>query len=172
MSASRWMDKEGVVEYRQWNAVAVVQLLHCLQLFVAPWTAACQASLSFTTSQSLFKLMFIESVMISDHLHPLSSPFSPALNLSQHQSLFQWVGPLHQVVKVLELQLQHQSFQWILRVGFLSDWLVWSPCIFNYYSRHEKEWNHIICSNMNGPKDYIKWSGPDRERQICGYTYM
>ena len=37
--------------------------------------------------------------------HPLS-PCSPALNLSQYQSLFQWVGSLHQVVKVLELQLQ------------------------------------------------------------------
>ena len=46
--------------------------------------------------------------------HPLSSP-SPAFNLSQHQGLFQWVSSLHQVVKVLEFQLQHQSFQWIFR---------------------------------------------------------
>ena len=42
--------------------------------------------------------------------HPLSSP--PALNLSQHQGLFQWISSLHQVAKILELQLQHQSFQW------------------------------------------------------------
>ena len=42
--------------------------------------------------------------------HPLSSP-SPAFNLSQHQSLFQWVSSSHQVVRVLEFQLQHQSFQ-------------------------------------------------------------
>ena len=42
--------------------------------------------------------------------HPLFSPFPPALSLSQHQGLFQWVGSLHQVAKVLELQLQHQSF--------------------------------------------------------------
>ena len=41
--------------------------------------------------------------------YPLSTP-SPALNLSQHQGLFQWIGCSHQVVKVLELQLQHQSF--------------------------------------------------------------
>ena len=47
--------------------------------------------------------------------HPLSSPFSPALNLSQHQGLFQWVSSSHHVAKVLELQLQHQSFQWTLR---------------------------------------------------------
>ena len=60
--------------------------------------------------------------------HPLSLPSPPALNLSQHQGLFQWVSSLHQVVKVLELQLQHLSFQWIFRFNFLYDWLVWSPC--------------------------------------------
>ena len=59
--------------------------------------------------------------------HSLSSP-SSALNLSQHQGLFQWVGSSHQMAKVLELQLQHQSFQWIFRVDFLQDWLVWSLC--------------------------------------------
>ena len=51
--------------------------------------------------------------------HPLSSPSLPAFNLSQHQCLFQWVSSLHQVAKVLELQLQHQSFQWTLRTDFL-----------------------------------------------------
>ena len=51
--------------------------------------------------------------------HPLSSPFPPALHLSQHQDLFQRAGSLHQVAKVLELQLQHQSFQWIFRTDFL-----------------------------------------------------
>ena len=50
--------------------------------------------------------------------YPLSSP-SPALNLSQHEGLFQWVGPSHQVAKVLQLQLQHQSFQWIFGTDFL-----------------------------------------------------
>ena len=43
--------------------------------------------------------------------HPLSSPSPPAANPSQHQSLFQWVNSLHEVAKVLEFQLQHQSFQ-------------------------------------------------------------
>ena len=60
--------------------------------------------------------------------HPLSSPSSPAFNFSQHQGLFKWVSSLHQVTKVLEFQLQHQSFQWIFRVDFLQEWLVWSPC--------------------------------------------
>ena len=52
--------------------------------------------------------------------HPLSSPSPPAFNLSQHQCLFQWISSSHQVAKVLELQLQlqHQSFQWIFRTDF------------------------------------------------------
>ena len=60
--------------------------------------------------------------------HPLSPPSPPALSLSQHQGLFQWVSSSHQVAKVSGLQHQHQSFQWIFRVDFLQDWLVWSPC--------------------------------------------
>ena len=59
--------------------------------------------------------------------HPLSSPSPPAFSLSQHQGLFQGVSSSHQVAKVLELQLQHQSFQWIFRTDFLYDWLG-SPC--------------------------------------------
>ena len=55
-----------------------------------------------------------------------SSP--PDLNLSPHQGLFQWVSSLHEVAKVLELQLQHESFQWTLRTDLLYDGLVGSPC--------------------------------------------
>ena len=51
--------------------------------------------------------------------HPLSSPSPPALKLSQHQGLFQWVSSSHQVAKVLEFQLQHQSFQWTPRTDLL-----------------------------------------------------
>ena len=51
-------------------------------------------------------------------------PFPPALNLSQHQGLFKWVSSSHQVAKVLEFQLQHQSFQWTPRTDILRmDWL-------------------------------------------------
>ena len=50
--------------------------------------------------------------------HPLSSP-SPALNLSQNQGLFKWVSSSHQVAKVVEFQLQHQSFQWTPRTDLL-----------------------------------------------------
>ena len=59
--------------------------------------------------------------------HPLSSPSPPAFNLSEHQGLFKWVSS-HQVAKVLEFLLQHQSFQWIFRTDFLYDGLVWSSC--------------------------------------------
>ena len=51
--------------------------------------------------------------------HPLSSPSFPAFHRSQHQGIFQWISSSHQVAKVLELQLQHQSFQWIFRTDFL-----------------------------------------------------
>ena len=51
--------------------------------------------------------------------HPLSSPSPPSLNLSQHQNLFQRVSSSHQVARVLEFQLHHQSFQWTLRTEFL-----------------------------------------------------
>ena len=51
--------------------------------------------------------------------HPLLSPSPLTFNLSQHQGPFQWVGSSHQAARVLEVQLQHQSFQWIFRVDFL-----------------------------------------------------
>ena len=84
-----------------------------------PWTAARQASLSITNSRSLFKLKSIESVMPSNHFilcHPLLllSSIFPSIRV-----FFQWVDSSHRVAKLLELQLQHQSFQWIFRVDFL-----------------------------------------------------
>ena len=60
--------------------------------------------------------------------HPLSSPSPPAFSLFQHQGLFKWVYSSHQMAKVLEFQLQHQSFQWIFRADFLEDRLVGSRC--------------------------------------------
>ena len=90
-----------------------VQALSRVRLFVTPWTAARQASLSITNSQSLLNLM---SHWVGDAIQPshrLSSPSPPAFNLSQHQGLFQRVCSLHQMAKVFQLQLQHQSFQWI-----------------------------------------------------------
>ena len=94
---------------RESSHVVVVQSSSLVWFSATTWIAACRVSLSFTISWSLLKLMSIELAMPSNHLLSLPSPC--ALNLSQHQGLFQWVDSLHQVAKVLELQLQHQSFQ-------------------------------------------------------------
>ena len=69
-----------------------VQLFSCVRLFVIPWTAACQASLSITSSQSLPKLMSIESVMPSNHLilhHPPLLPPSlfPSIRVFSNESI-------------------------------------------------------------------------------------
>ena len=112
--------------YSSFRKLLVVQLLSHVPLFETPCTAIHQASLFFTIFRSLLKFLSIESMMPPTS-HPLSSP-SPALSLSQRQGLFQWAGSSHQVAKALQLHLQHQSFQWILRIDFFSDWLVWSLC--------------------------------------------
>ena len=123
------------VSIRQWGSIAfnakyiriihlsfiqqknVVQLLSHGRLFVTPWTAACQASLSITNFWSLLRLMWIKSVMPST-ISSSVIPFSSCLQSFPASGSFQWVSSLHQVAKVLEFQLQHQSFQWIFRTDF------------------------------------------------------
>ena len=96
----------------------VVQSLSRVWLFGTPWTIAHQASLSFTISQSFLKLMSFESVMPSNHLILCHSPLLlPSIFAASGSFLMS--GSSHQVAKVLELQLQHQSFQWIFRIDFL-----------------------------------------------------
>ena len=76
----------------------------------------------FPVHQQLLKLAQTHVHWVGDAIqpsHPLSSPSPPAFNLSQHQGLFQRVSSSHQVAEVLELLLQHQSFQWIFRTDFL-----------------------------------------------------
>ena len=60
--------------------------------------------------------------------HLLLTHSPPVLNLSQHQGLFKWVSSLHQVAKILEFQLQHQSFQGAPRTDLLLNGPVGSPC--------------------------------------------
>ena len=78
-------------------------------------------SLSFTISWSSLKLVHGCDDTCIQPAYPLSSPSPPTCNLFQHQGLFPWVSSSHQVAKGLELQLQHQSFQWIFRTDFLWD---------------------------------------------------
>ena len=76
----------------------------------------------FSVHHQLLELAQTHVHQVNDGIqpsHPLSSPSPPAFNLSQHQDPFQWVSSSHQVAKVLELQLQHHSFQWIFRTDFL-----------------------------------------------------
>ena len=91
-----------------------VQLLSHVRFFETPWTAAHQASLCITNSQTLLKLMSIESVMSSNHL---IIPYSSRL-----QS-FPASG-----AKVLEFQLQHHSFKRNPMAELLQSGLVGSPC--------------------------------------------
>ena len=73
----------------------------------------------FHVHHQQLKLVQTHDYWVSDAtqpFHPLSSPSPPTFNLSQHQGLFKGVSSSHQVAKVLEFQLQHQSFQWYSRL--------------------------------------------------------
>ena len=95
-----------------------VQSLSCVQLFATPWTAAHQASVHHQLPESTqTHIHWVGSAIQPSH--PLSSASPPALNLSQHQGLFKWVSSLNQVAKLLEFQLQYQSFQWTPRTDLL-----------------------------------------------------
>ena len=108
--------------------VAVVQLLSRVQLFLTPWTVPLQAPLSSAISQSSLTFMSIESMMLSNHivlclsLLLLPSIF-PSIRVFSSESALQI-----RFSKVLELQLQHQAFQWKLRIDFFYNWPAWSPC--------------------------------------------
>ena len=104
-----------------------VQSLSRVWLFETSWTTAHQASLSITNSRSPPKPMSIESVMPSNHLI-LCHRFLFQPSIFPSIRVFKWVSSLHQVAKVLEFQLQHQSFQWKPRTDLLWDGLVGFPC--------------------------------------------
>ena len=85
------------------------------------------SSPGFPVHCQLLELALTHVHQVGDTIQPCDPLLFPSpFNLSQHQGLFQWVSYSHQVAKVLEFQLQHQSFQWIFRVDFLQDWLDWS----------------------------------------------
>ena len=95
--------------------VAVVQSVSCVWLCNA---MDCSMP-GFPVLHCLPKFAQIHVHWVDDDIqpsHPLSPTCPPALNLSQHWDLFQWVGCLHQVAKILEFR--HLSFQWISRVDF------------------------------------------------------
>ena len=98
---------------------SLVQSLSCVWLFGTPWTAARQASLSFMNS---LKVMSIELMMPSNHLI-LCCPLLLPPSIFPSIRVFSKISSSHQVAKVLEFQLQHQSFQWTFRTDlFRMDW--------------------------------------------------
>ena len=101
-------------EFSQFSSVAQSCPTPC-----EPWTAAHQASLSISNSQSPPKLMSIELVMPSNHLILCCPLILLPLIFPSIRVFFKWVSSSHQVAKVLEFQLQHQSFQWTLRTDLL-----------------------------------------------------
>ena len=95
-----------------------VQLLSCVQL-CNPMDCSTPG---FPVLHQLLELAQTHVHWVGDAIqpsHPLSSPSPPSYSLSQHQGLFQGVSSSHQVAKVLEFQLQHQSFQWTPRTDLL-----------------------------------------------------
>ena len=117
-SRSPWDCISAQFQQKPHISFSSVQSISRVRLFVTPWTAACQASLSITNSWSLLKLISFESVMSSSHLilcHPLSSCLQsfPASGSFQMSLLFASGGPS------IGASAQHQSFQWIFRTDFL-----------------------------------------------------
>ena len=124
LTALRWPTWAGNPK----NKIIVQSLSH-IRLFATPWTAACQASLSFTDSRSLLKLMSIELVMPSNHLI-LCCPHLHLPSIFCIISVFSSQSALCiRLAYVLELQLLHQSFQWISRlISFRIDWFDLCMC--------------------------------------------
>ena len=92
------------------SEIVVVQLLSHVRFFANPWTAACQAFLSFTISLSFLKLMSIESVMPSNH-HIFCRPLLLLPSIFPSIRVFSSESVLCIMWPVLKFQLQHQSFQ-------------------------------------------------------------
>ena len=105
---------------------SAVQSLSRVRFSMTPWTAALQASLSITNSWSLLKQMSIVPLMPSNHFI-LCCSLLLLSSIFPNISLFKWVSSLHQVAKILEFQLQNQSFWWTPGTNFSSDGLVGSP---------------------------------------------
>ena len=83
---------------------------------------------------------------------PPSFPSPPAFSRSQHQGLFQWVGSLHQVAKVLEPQFQHQSSRWIVRVvSFRMDWDVLQGVLRSLLQHH-----NLKASNLHQSISHVR----------------
>ena len=110
-----------ILRLPHFNHIFISSVQFSAQLCPTLWDSMDCSTPGFPVYHQFLELAQTHVHWVSDAIqpsHPLSSPSPPAFNLSQHQGLFQWVSSLDQMAKVLELQLQHQSFQWIFRI----DW--------------------------------------------------
>ena len=119
----------------------VVQLLSHVQLFAnLPWPSLSPGAQTHVHWVS-------NAIQTS---HPLSSPSPPAFNIPQHQDLFQWIDSSYQVAKVLELQLQHQAFQWNSGlISFRIDWfdlLAVQRTLKSLPQHHSSKASILLCS--------------------------
>ena len=115
------------------NSWLFVHLIHSRYIQFSSFTQSCLtlcnpmecSTPGFPVHHQLPKLAQTHVRWIGDAIqpsHPLMSPSPLAFNVCQHQGLFQWVSSSHQVVEILELQLQHQSFQWLFQDWFPLGW--------------------------------------------------
>ena len=111
--------------------------------------------------------------------HPLSPPSPPALNLSQHQGLFQWVSSLHQVAKALEFQLQHQSFQYlfiIYKLGNIHFWY-WVYVLKIFFLivvfRACSSWVWLFVTPWTVPGRLLcPWNFPGKNTGVCCHSLL
>ena len=106
--------------------------------------------------------------------HLLSSPSPPALNLTQHQGLFKWVSSSHQVAKVLEFELQYQSFQWTPRTDLLAVPGTLKSLLQHHSSKASILWHSDFFIWFNGKlflKSWTRKSKINNERyKMDGYS--
>ena len=116
---------------------------------------------------SLSPWVHSNSCPLSQWCHPTISssvtPFSSALSLSQHQGLFQWAVSSHQVAKVLELQFQNLSYQWIFRIDlFRIDWFDFLAVqetlktTSNYFSGETLPESKLVLTHMKAETERAK----------------
>ena len=120
------MQESAMLREKKLSKVCCFVVVHSLSHIPLCNAMGCSTS-SFPVLHCLLEIAQTRIHWVSDAIqpsYPLLSPSPPDFNLSQHQGPYQWVSSLHQVAKVLELQLQHQSFQeYSGLISFRIDWL-------------------------------------------------
>ena len=130
MPINRWIDKEVVVHIHN-GICSSVQFSSVAQSCPTLCDPMNRSTQGLPVYRQLLEFTQTHVHRVGDAIqwsHPLSSPSPPTFNHSQHQGLFKSVSSSHQVAKVLEFQLQHQSFQRNPRADLLQNGLVGSPC--------------------------------------------